>query len=93
MGYYQAEEQGFDENDASHYLECECENSLSPSGTESVTLADDLSLSPDDRQSLETIISLWPTLTLETKIDILKTIESARVAVRNMSLAADSVDS
>ena len=45
-------------------------------GTECVTLLDNPTFPPDDRQSLQTIISLWPGLSAEMKIGILHMIES-----------------
>jgi len=40
-------------------------------------LLDSPGISGDDRQALETIISLWPTLAPETKISVMQTIEAA----------------
>ena len=57
-------------------------NYKNPCAAKSVALLENPTLSPDDRQALETIISLWPELTPETKIGILKTIEAARMKTR-----------
>lgn len=38
------------------------------------------SLSPDDRQALETIINLWSELSPETKVAILQMIEAERLS-------------
>ena len=51
-------------------------DSKNPCAAKSVALLDNPALSGDDRQALETIISLWPTLALEIKIGILQTIEA-----------------
>ena len=48
-------------------------------GTKCVTLSDNGTLSPDDQQALQTIISTWPTLAPETKVSILQAIESERL--------------
>ena len=48
------------------------------SGTECVTLLGNPAFSLDDRQALRTIISIWPTLSPESKIEVMQAIESAR---------------
>ena len=53
-------------------------NSKNFSVTECVTLLDNPTLSPDDRQALIAVISAWPILTPEAKIEILKTIDAMR---------------
>ena len=46
----------------------------------SLALLDNPTLSPDDRQALETIFTLWPELPPETKIGVMKMIETATVS-------------
>ena len=52
-------------------------HSENSSGTECVTLPENTVLSPDDQQALKTIISIWPYLSPESKIEVMRTIEAA----------------
>jgi len=48
-----------------------------PCAAKSVAPLDNPTLSDDDRRALEAVISAWPTLSPETKIAVMQTIESA----------------
>jgi len=71
---------GFDKNGITICDEREYSDSKNPCAAKSVALLENPALLDDDRQALETIISLWPELSPETKIGIMQTIESARRA-------------
>jgi|GEM_PF-3038692 len=55
----------------------ECENSHS---AKSCALLENLTFSPEDRQALKTINSIWSELPPEIKIGVMKMIEAATVA-------------
>jgi len=69
--------EGFDENDVTSFIENEYDKSDYPNCAESCALLENPIFFPDDRQALETIFTLWPRLSPETKIGIMKMIEAA----------------
>jgi len=55
-------------------------NSQKFHSAKSLAFGENSTLSPDDRQALATIITLWPELLPEVKIGVLKMVDAATVA-------------
>jgi hypothetical protein len=68
---------GFETESVSLYSNSELRHSENFGVPKSVPLLDNPAFHPDDRQSLQTIISLWPGLSAEMKIGILHMIDAA----------------
>ena len=68
--------EGFDKDDVISNVSCSCDAIAKSHCAESCALLENTVLSSDDRQALKTIINLWPYLSPESKIEVMRTIEA-----------------
>ena len=72
-----ADGEGFDENSLTCYFESEYSETANPHCAKTCEFSEIADFTPDDRESLETIFSLWSGLTPEMKSGFLHMIEAA----------------
>ena len=69
---------GIEPFNITHFTDSNLQHFRNSVGTECVTLLESHVFSQDDQQDLRTIISLWPGLAPETKVEVMQVIEAAR---------------
>ncbi|MCL2120047.1 MAG: hypothetical protein FWH27_16645 [Planctomycetaceae bacterium] len=74
---WSADGEGFDENSLTCYFESEYSETANPHCAKTCEFSEIADFTPDDRESLETIFSLWSGLTPEMKSGFLHMIEAA----------------